>query len=138
MTYEYQCPHCHKILNPNKRVILLAIFGELRGLVLMSSQLGDYQLICDKGFCSTVQAGDKVDFHCPVCTKSLTSETMEHFSELVMIDTDKPEKDPARIRFSRICDEQATFIYDGDSVQEYGKEARTFHDLMKTDENWGW
>ncbi len=138
MTYEYHCPHCHKTLNPNVRVVLLAVFGEQRGLVLMSSQLGDYQLICDKGFCSTVKAGDKVDFHCPVCSKSLTSKTMDHFSELEMVDTEKPDKHPALIRFSRICDEHATFLYDGGSVKEYGQEARIFHDLMNRDEGWGW
>ena len=81
MPMEYSCPHCHCVLNPNVRVVLAAFCGEQRGLVLMSSKLGDYKLICDKGFCSRVEPGDMVDFHCPVCSESLTSKTTDHFSE---------------------------------------------------------
>lgn len=138
MPLEYCCPHCHCVLNPNVRVVLAASFGDQRGLVLMSSKLGDFKLICDKGFCSRVDAGDMVDFHCPVCSESLTSKTMDHFSELNMVDPDKPDQRPAIILFSRICDERATFVYDGDSVREYGEAARLLHDRMKIEGDWGW
>ncbi len=138
MPLEYRCTHCNCVLNPNVRVVLAATFGEQRGLVLMSSKLGDFKLICDKGFCSRVEAGDKVDFHCPVCSESLTSETMNHFTELKMVDTDKPDQHPAIILFSRVCDERATFVYDGDSVREYGEAARLFRGHLKIEGHWGW
>ena len=49
MNYEYSCPHCQCVLNPNVRVVLVGHFEGRRGLVLLSSKLGDYQLICDRG-----------------------------------------------------------------------------------------
>lgn len=138
MPHIYSCPHCHAVLNPNVRVVLVAEFGGQRGLVLMSSKLGDYELICDKGFCSQVKPGDTVDFHCPVCNESLTSKTMDHFTELEMVDPRKTHQHPATIRFSRICNERATFVYDGDSVNEFGEAARLYHDKMMIEGDWGW
>lgn len=138
MRFEYSCPHCHCVLNPNVHVVLSASCGDQRGLVLMSSKLGDYHLICDKGFCLLVENGTMVDFHCPVCSESLTSKTMDHFSELRMVDPDRPDQHPATIRFSRVCNERATFVYDGESVREYGEAARLFHEQMKIEGDWGW
>ncbi len=138
MPLEYRCPHCSCVLNPNVRVVLAAFCGDKRGLVLMSSKLGDFKLICDKGFCSRIEPGDMVDFHCPVCSESLTSKTMDHFSELKMIDPDKPDQRPAIILFSRVCDERATFVYDGDSVREYGEAARLSRVHLKIEGHWGW
>jgi hypothetical protein len=42
------------------------------------------------------------------------------------------------LRFSRISDEHATFLYDGDSVKEFGDEAGLFHDEMMIEGSWGW
>ncbi len=138
MSFEYCCPHCHSVLNPNVRVVLAAFFGDRKGLVLMSSQLGDYQLICDKGFCRRVENGDMVDFRCPVCSESLTSKKADHFAELEMVDPDQPDQLPAKILFSRVCNEKATFVYEGDSMKEYGEAARKVRDRMKIEGDWGW
>jgi hypothetical protein len=119
-------------------VVLAASFEKQRGLVLMSSKLGDFKLICDRGFCSRVEAGDMVDFRCPVCSESLTSKSMNHFTELKMVDTDKPDQPPAIVLFSRVCDERATFVFDGDSVREYGEAARLIRGHLKIEGHWGW
>ncbi len=138
MSLDYCCPHCHAVLNPNVRVILAAVFEGQRGLVLMSSKLGDYQLICDKGFCSRVEAGDTVEFHCPACSESLTSKKLDQFCELVMVDDEMPDQKPAKVLFSRVCDERATFVFDGDSLKEYGEAAQKLRDQMNIEGDWGW
>lgn len=138
MPYRYHCPKCHALLNPNVRVILIAEHGDSRGIVLMSSLLGDYQVICDKGFCQTIAPGESVEFHCPVCTASLSSALYPNFAELVVIDITRPDQTPCLLRFSRVSEEHATFLYDGDSVREFGEAAVRFRTDLDVEGDWSW
>ncbi len=138
MALSYHCPKCEALLNPNVRVVLIARTGDMQGIVLMSSKLGDYQVICDMGFCHEVAKGDIIEFCCPVCHGSLTSESHEHFAELKIVNSEKTGTDPCLLRFSRVSEEHATFLYDGDSVKEFGEEAGMFHDEMEIEGDWGW
>ena len=138
MSLTYYCPKCDSTLNPNMRVVLIASYGGKRGIVLMSSQLGNYQVICDKGFLQKVTKGDAVDFSCPVCHESLTSEAHPNFTELKIVNSEKAGHELCLLRFSRISEEHATFLYDGDSVKEFGEEAGVFRDQMAIEGDWGW
>ena len=138
MSLSYHCPKCDCLLNPNVRVVLIARFGEKQGIVLMSSQPGDYQVICDKGICHDVSKGDIIDFACPVCHDSLTSESHENFAELKVVNTVKVGQGPCMLRFSRVSEERATFLYDGKSVKEFGDEAEVFRKEMTIEGDWGW
>ena len=138
MQMSYHCPKCDAVLNPNVRVVLVAHVGDVRGLMLMSSKLGDYQVICDKGFDLDVKEGDVVDFRCPVCTESLTSEKYETFTELKIVNSHRPEQPPSLLRFSRVCDEHATFLYDDKGVKEFGEEAGLFRENLTIEGDWGW
>lgn len=138
MSLSYHCPKCDALLNPNVRVVLIARFGDKQGIVLMSSQLGDYQVICDMGLCHGVPPGSSVDFCCPVCHGSLTSEAHDHFAELKIVNTKKEEHAPCLLRFSRVSEEHATFLYDGDSVKEFGEHSGWFRDEMTIEGDWGW
>lgn len=138
MSLSYYCPKCESLLNPNVRVVLIARYGNKQGIVLMSSQLGNYQVICDKGVCNEVSKGDAVEFCCPVCHEALTSETYENFAELRIVNTENLGQKPFLLRFSRISEEHATFLYDGVSVKEFGEEAGVFRDEMAIEGDWGW
>ncbi len=138
MSYMYHCPKCDGLLNPNVRVVLIAKHGEKAGIVLMSSKLGDFQVICDKGFCQDVSMGDTVEFCCPVCHGSLTSESHNNFAELKIVNSAAEGKKPFILRFCRVSEEHATFLYDGEKVKEFGEEAKNFHDEMVIEGDWGW
>jgi len=138
MSLSYHCPKCDCLLNPNVRVVLVASFGDKQGIVLMSSQPGDYQVICDMGLCHDVSKGDIIEFRCPVCHASLTSGAHENFAELKVVNSAKSEHGPCLLRFSRISEEHATFLYDGQSVKEFGEEAGLFRQEMTIEGDWGW
>ena len=138
MTLSYHCPKCDSLLNPNVRVVLIARYKNRQGIVLMSSKLGDYQVICDKGFCHDVAEGDIIEFLCPVCHDSLTSDSHDTFAELKIVNTAKEGHEPCLLRFSRVSDEHATFLYDGDSVKEFGEHAGGFSNQMTVEGEWGW
>jgi hypothetical protein len=138
MSLSYFCPKCDSLLNPNVRVVLIARYREKQGIVLMSSQLGDYQVICDKGFCHGVGKGDAVNFCCPVCHASLTSDAHQNFTELKIVNDQKAGHEPFMLRFSRISEEHATFLYDGDTIKEFGEQAGVFRDELAIEGDWGW
>jgi hypothetical protein len=138
MSLSYFCLKCDALLNPNVRVVLIARYGDKQGIVLMSSKLGDYQVICDMGFCHEVVKGNAVDFRCPVCHASLTSDSHPNFAELKIVNNKKVGQKPCLLRFSRTSEEHATFLYDGESVKEFGKEAGIFRDVMAIEGDWGW
>jgi hypothetical protein len=138
MSLTYYCPKCDSILNPNVRVVLIAHYKDKKGIVLMSSQLGNYQVICDKGFLQKVAKGDAVDFCCPVCCTSLTSDAHPNFAELRIVNTEKKGHKPCLVLFSRVSQEHATFLYDGESVKSFGEEAGVFRDELAIEGDWGW
>jgi len=138
MSYTYHCPKCRAVLNPNVRVVLVAHFEGRRGLVLLSPKLGDYKFFCDKGFCKSVQKGNMLEFCCPVCAESLTSPTVDQFTELLVVNGEATDKEPYLLRFSRVCEEHATFLYDGETVREFGEDAAQVHRRLDIDGHWGW
>jgi hypothetical protein len=138
MSLSYHCPTCDSLLNPNVRVVLIARYNDKQGIVLMNSQLGNYQVICDKGFCHDVAQGDTLDFLCPVCHASLTSETHPHFAELKIVNNRNSGHRTCLLRFSRISEEHATFLFDGNSVKEFGEAADLFQKEMTLEGDWGW
>ncbi|MCP4572764.1 MAG: hypothetical protein GY838_10470 [bacterium] len=138
MSISYHCPKCDALLNPNVRVVLIAHHANRRCIVLMSSKLGEYQVICDKGFDLEVKKGDAVDFLCPVCAQSLTSEKHETFTELKVVDPQHRDRPAGLVRFSRVCDEHATFLYHNDGVKAFGEEAGLFRDNLAIEGDWGW
>ena len=138
MSLAYHCPKCDALLNPNVRVVLIARFGPKQGIVLMRSQPGNYQVICDMGFCHEVAKGDIIEFKCPVCHGSLTSENHKTFAELKIVNTEQEDNNTCLLRFSRVSEEHATFLYDGDAVKEFGEAANLFSDTMTIEGDWGW
>jgi hypothetical protein len=138
MSLSYFCPKCDSLLNPNVRVVVIAQYREKRGILLMNSQPGNYQVICDKGFCLKVAKGEAVDFFCPVCHASLASEAHPNFAELKIVNTEMDEHKRCLLLFSRISEEHATFLYDGKSVKEFGEEAGVFRNELAIEGDWGW
>jgi hypothetical protein len=138
MSFSYLCPQCDSLLNPNVRVVLIAHYREKKGIVLMNSQPGNYQVICDKGFCQKVSKGDAVEFLCPVCHGSLTSASHPNFAELKVVNNERDKHERCLLLFSRISEEHATFLYDGKSVKAFGEEAGVFRDQLTIEGDWGW
>jgi hypothetical protein len=115
----FSCPHCHAVLNPSVKILLVVGHKKKKGMILLSPQPGNYKYICDEGFEENLQVGDKLKFQCPVCSESLTSPRNHNFVEIVMT---APGQKPQRVEFSRLYGKNATFVYDGDDVKTYGDD----------------
>jgi len=125
MKSVYGCPHCHTVLNPSVKILLVVSHKKKKGMILLSPQPGNFKFICDPSVEKVVSKGTTVNFSCPVCATDLTSPANKKFAELEMID---PNGNTRRVEFSRVMGTRATFIFDGEEVVSYGDDADDFPD----------
>lgn len=118
MNRRYFCPKCHANLNPNVKIILMARRNGEQGLILLSPQPGNYEVIVADEI--KLQAEDLVEFHCPVCSTSLTTEKDEAMAELTF---KLASGSDGTVYFSRRFGEHATYFVIDDEVQSFGKNA---------------
>jgi hypothetical protein len=116
MKRTYLCPECRAVLNPNVKIILAAYRQDLRGLVLLSPQPGNYQAIISDDL--PLGQGDLVQFHCPVCSHLLTAKHDENLAGLAFRFSTGLE---GKVYFSRRYGEHATYFVADDDVRSYGE-----------------
>jgi len=110
MDWTYSCPHCHAVLNPDQSIILLAEHDELRCLVGLHPQPGNYEVYLPPEV--EMPAGTRWAFSCPLCRQPLTTEIS---ADLCAIDM-TIGGDPHRVYFSRIAGEEATFVVSAEGL----------------------
>ena len=124
MSKDYRCPRCEATLNPDRSVILIAVHAETRALVGFHPEPGNYEVYLPPGV--QVEKGSRWLFSCPLCHADLTAEENEDLCQLVLADGEET----ARVLFSRIAGEQATFLVGGDRVQAtHGPDTDRFDPL---------
>ncbi|MBU0551929.1 hypothetical protein KJ940_10605 [Myxococcota bacterium] len=117
MSRTYFCPHCKAILNPNIKVVLAVQAHGQRGLILLSAQPGDYEVIVAPAF--QLNEGDDVDFFCPVCQASLRCPQDSHLAELGF----RSINGEGRVEFSRVYGEHATYFVTKEEISSFGESA---------------
>lgn len=126
MSWEYCCPQCKAMLNPDRSIILTIQRGDVRALVGLHPQPGKYEVHVPPGI--SIVDGTKWDFSCPVCQASLAHLEDPNLSELEL----QVEGEPLRIVFSQVAGELATFVIGGGTLKEkHGKDAGRY------DLHWG-
>jgi len=118
MRRRYYCPECNAALNPNVKVILMARRNNRSGLILLSPQPGNYQSIVSEDF--PLEFGDLIEFHCPVCGVSLTSDENDNLATLVYRFSPGRE---GTVFFARRFGEHATYLVFNNEVQTFGENA---------------
>jgi hypothetical protein len=116
----YLCPHakCGALLNPGTKVILMARNSRSeQGLILLSPQEGNYNVLMKEGFLTD---GEVVDLRCPVCGRDITYSKDDAFAHVVQ----EFGEQFSLIIFSRTKGEHATFkIQKEGMVEHYGEHA---------------
>jgi len=124
MSWEYSCPQCKVMLNPEHSVILAMQRDNVRMLVGLDPQLGKYEVKLPPDV--VVEEGSRWDFSCPVCQAMLDSNDNPDLCELEL----SMDDGPLRILFSRIAGEHATFVLNETTLNEkHGKDSGRY-DLL--------
>ena len=112
MSWEYRCPKCKTMLNPDSSIVLGAAHAGARMLIGMNPQPGKYEVyLPPKVSC---QDGCKWDFFCPLCQEDLKIEEDRNLCELELV----LGGENLRILFSRVAGEHATFVLHQDTLKE--------------------
>ena len=98
-----------------------------KGLVFLSSEIGDYDIIKHPYF--DLDEGDITDIHCPICHANLKCQRNPNFARIIMVDEDLVEFE---FIFSRIVGEKCSFMINKGEVIRYGHHAERYNDFFKS------
>jgi len=124
--FYYLCPHCKGHLRLANEIIFLTKThkGE-SGLVLLTPQIGDYNVIVDPKL--KYEPGDHVNFICPICYENLDAkEAGENLAHVIRLE-DSTGKESI-IFFSKIVGEKCTYKVEDGNVESFGKDADNYKD----------
>lgn len=122
MSWEYSCPKCKAMLNPDRSVILAMSRDDVDCLVGLHPQPGKYEVYLPPRVAT--EDGTSWVFSCPMCKRPLTTEEDPSLCELELT----VDGDPLRIFFSCIAGEHATFVMHDEKVRErYGEDVGRYH-----------
>ncbi len=125
MEVTYLCPHCRGAINADNNIILSAKSGNnKRGLVLLHEEIGNYTASMSSSL--TINEGDIVDFHCPICHKCLNLPKGDALARYIRLENGIDE---SSIIISRVYGERITFKVDKNKhIDTYGESISRFID----------
>jgi transcription initiation factor IIE alpha subunit len=121
MKNRFLCPKCRSDLKVGDHIIFSTETERgLRGVLLISPELGNYTIIHDDKF--VFIEGEHVDFFCPVCNENLSLEEADKdLAEVLMIDENEEEY---KIIFSEIAGKKCTWkVKDDKIIESFGEDA---------------
>ena len=127
MDNKFVCPSCHALLNVGNHIVFTAENSKKqKGLLLLSAELGNYEILHDPGF--EYRSGEHIDCYCPVCKFNLgIPEVNEDLAEIIMIDK---KNDHYKIVFSEIVGKKLTLkMKDKTILESFGDESDIFQNF---------
>jgi transcription initiation factor IIE alpha subunit len=124
MKNRFLCPSCRSDLKIKNSVIFSAQTEKgLKGLILLSPELGNYSILHVPGF--SYAEGEHIDFFCPVCHADLgIHKVSKDLAGVIMIDENKDEY---HIVFSEIAGKKCTIkMKENSIIESYGENADEF------------
>ncbi|MBN1253502.1 MAG: hypothetical protein JXR51_01810 [Bacteroidales bacterium] len=117
------CPKCQAVLNPDNNIVLSAKKDDNKwGLVLLSSELGNYTALTHEDF--VVKEGEFVEFHCPACHYKLS--TVAPDKNLAVFEMIDEEQVNSTIIISAIAGEKCTYKITEGSIESHGKDSEKY------------
>lgn len=117
---EFYCPKCKACLNIKESIVFAAKSKSGMGLLYFHPELGNYGVTKHPSF--TYEMGEKVKFFCPVCNAALSFKGNDNHANVLMIDANKKE---FNVIFSQVAGEQSTYKICGETMECYGKDAKS-------------
>ena len=121
---HYNCPYCMAYLNVNGYVAFTVKKEHGKsGLILMSEELGDYSSFTNPNL--TYEVGEKTEFFCPSCSKSLLHGVENDLVRIIKTDEDQEKH---TILFSAKFGEKSTYQLSEERQLSFGEHALKYVD----------
>ena len=121
MDVSYRCPMCERNLSVCQGVILVGQCGDRRTLLVLNPEPGNYNLETSDG--QPLAPSTRWELSCPLCSEDLSVPLKRRLARLEQVDADGAVK---IIMFSKIADEQATFVMGEGIIERHGKDSTTY------------
>ena len=129
MDKQYICPKCDGLLRVGDNIIFMARNKwKKRGLILLHCEIGNYTSHKNPDF--QVDMGERVEFSCPLCNKSLTADIDKNLTHILL----KQDNKLYDIYFSKIKGEKSTYVINEEGVTRAGEHAHRYTYFTMGDE----
>jgi len=126
MKTDFLCPKCSGYLSVGENVIFqIKNRKNVGGLLLLSPALGNYTYVMHPSF--EINAGEEVDFFCPICHASLSVKSMENLASVEMLDENGVKH---HVVFSKKEGEKCTYKISDQGVEKYGEHSENYLDFI--------
>ena len=127
MAQDFLCPYCKGKLKVEDYIVFSVMNHEgKRGLLFLSSKLGDYKTITHSTF--NVTEGSHNDFICPICHSNLAAlEFNENLVKVLMIDENSLVYE---VLFSGIAGEHCTYKIKDSELEAYGEDSEKYQNYF--------
>jgi len=126
MKTDFLCPKCSGYLSVGENVIFnIRNRKNVGGLLLLSPALGNYTYKMHPSY--LIDAGEKVDFFCPICHASLSVKGVENLASVIMLDENKTMH---HVVFSSKEGEQCTYKISDKVIEKFGAHAENYLDFV--------
>lgn len=131
MAISYLCPHCHGYISLEDNIVFSVRSTDFKvGLITLHSDLGNYSVSKSPGF--EIEAGEELEFFCPICHAELTSEVHGKLAKIIMVDENNTEFE---ILFSRRAGEKSTYKIIGETMEIFGDDSAEYIDFINLSVN---
>jgi hypothetical protein len=127
MAQTFHCPYCRGILNVEDKIVFsVKTKNDLRGLIFLSPELGNYQTITNPSF--KVKEGELHHYLCPICHSNLAAlEINQNLVKVLLIDDNKRVSE---ILFSGIAGEHCTYKLREEELEVFGEDADVYQNFF--------
>ena len=123
---DFSCPHCNNSLTVNNQLVFsVEKKNKRKGLVILSSELGDYSAFKCNGF--NVEKGESIFFYCPICMHSLMYKNNPSLVHITRIENEFKKK----LLFSSVFGEKITYEISENNIMAYGEHAARYQEMLK-------
>ena len=121
MEKQYICPKCNGLLRVGENIIFMARNKRRkRGLIMLHYEIGNYTSHKNPDF--NIEMGEKIEFCCPLCSKSLTADIDKNLTHILLEEEGKLYD----IYFSKIAGEKSTYVVNEEGVTRAGEHSERY------------
>jgi len=129
MEKQYICPKCDGLLRVGENIIFMAKNKwKKKGLIMLHYEIGNYTSHKNPDF--NIEMGERVEFYCPLCNKSLTADFDRNLTHILL----QQEGKLYDIYFSKIAGEKSTYVVNEEGVTRAGEHADRYTYFTMKDE----